>query len=486
MKQNILLSGTSQNKFFTRRVLLVLLFLLSACRSSRVGEADRRDLGPQAARRPAVLQGVTTESTTAINLLRHREQSMEVKFLARAGAPAPTLKWRRTHEWPGSDWVLEEFYLTDLDPTLNYDMTIFENRTEVDRREFSSLARSNKVRFAVVSCSDDKFIVEQKSAWTSLQGQNPHFVLAIGDNVYTDRGEAGRLDQATPEVMWRRYVQTRQSLDVFFWDKLVPMFAVWDDHDFGVNDGDRRYPHKAAALEVMRSFFPQGEEGRNYQRGPGAASRVVMGDYVLMLLDNRSFRSPNGQSPICQKVKSEFCSRKPKDRGPDAGSDETHFGQEQEQWMDRELDRLGQKLVFMISGNEWFGGYSPFESFEGSHPKSFGALMSRLAQKTSRFVFVGGDRHLSEINSIEPGFLGYETREIVSSPIHGFADFKSSPTDEFPNPRRIVSTRGVMNFSLIDLEQESPLPKQKWTMIINNFDYLGGHRYKHEFSIAIP
>ena len=36
----------------------------------------------------------------------------------------------------------------------------------------------------------------------------------------------------------------------------VPQLAVWDDHDFGLNNYDRRHPAKEAALATFRRYWP--------------------------------------------------------------------------------------------------------------------------------------------------------------------------------------------------------------------------------------
>src|SRR5690606_9845752 len=113
-------------------------------------------------------------------------------------------------------------------------------------RYFKSLSLQRpSYRFAVVSCTDDHYAKEQGDMWRSLANEKPDFILTIGDNVYGDRDQQTFYKEGVPShVLWKRYTEMRQKVDLYKLRELVPVVAVWDDHDYGVNDGDRRYKNK--------------------------------------------------------------------------------------------------------------------------------------------------------------------------------------------------------------------------------------------------
>lgn len=135
----------------------------------------------------------------------------------------------------------------------------------------------------------------------------------------------------------------------------------------------------------------------------------------------------------------------------------------QDQWLAKLLDQGGSDVAWLITGDQWFGAYSPFESFESNQPNDFKKFMARLKEQGGRVAFISGDRHASEISKIEKPLLGYETLEVVSSPIHAKV-YPSNWTD-FPNPRQIAATAEAFNYVLI----ESRVDNQKWEMKIRNF-----------------
>ena len=55
--------------------------------------------------------------------------------------------------------------------------------------------------------------------------------------------------------LWDRYVESRQRLYLYRQPILVPTFAIWDDHDFGKNNGDRHFKHKGSTLSVFQKFW---------------------------------------------------------------------------------------------------------------------------------------------------------------------------------------------------------------------------------------
>ena len=151
----------------------------------------------------------------------------------------------------------------------------------------------------------------------------------------------------------------------------------------------------------------------------------------FLFLDNRSFRSPNKLDL----------------------PDQTHFGVEQEDWIEVQL-KSANEPVLLVSGDQFFGGYQSFESYEGSHPKSFSAQLARWKKSKVPIVFVSGDRHLSEVIQVPRKYLGYQTFELTSSPLH--AKVFPDAFQKNPSPNQKVGIAGKYNYMLLDLEKSGP------------------------------
>jgi len=327
---------------------------------------------------------------------------------------------------PGSkhrEALLEAF---GLQTGKSYELIVLnEDGDLADRRSFQTLDLSKRrARIAVASCMDDRYQTEQALMWKQLVAQRPDAIFLIGDNVYVDRGRL--TPNVDPEFIWRRYAETRGSLSLFVANPLIPVMAVWDDHDFGKNDGDRTWRFKKEAEAVFYNFFAQLNPMGEFERGPGVSSWWTAFGVHFAFLDDRSFRSPNRADL----------------------EDQTHFGVEQEQWLSEKL-KVAKRPVFLISGDQFFGGYHAFESFEGSHPKRFAAQLEEWKKVKTPLVFLSGDRHLSEILKVPAERLGYPTFELTSSAIHAKV-FKDA-LERSPAPQRVWAVAGQHNYLLLEI-----------------------------------
>jgi alkaline phosphatase D len=227
--------------------------------------------------------------------------------------------------------------------------------------------------------------------------------------------------------LWRRYAETAQRLDLYKAKQLTPVFATWDDHDFGVNDGGAEFQHKLFAKKVFKTFFPM-EPNSLLHSGPGVASSLKIGQQQFLFLDDRSFRSAKLTKP------------------------QTHFGTEQTDWLLQHI-KTHKGPSWLISGDQFFGGYHRFESFEGNHPEDFKKFIKELKTTKKPLVFISGDRHLSEISKIEKSLIGFETLEMTSSGLH--AKMHPGSADQHVNKRRIFAKDGISNYLDLKVDLES-------------------------------
>lgn len=85
-------------------------------------------------------------------------------------------------------------------------------------------AESIKIGFG--SCLDQDL---PQPIWSAVKNEDVNSFIFLGDNVYGDN-EQGNLEKMTQAY-------ETQAKMIPLWLRKKELYYIWDDHDFGVNDG---------------------------------------------------------------------------------------------------------------------------------------------------------------------------------------------------------------------------------------------------------
>lgn len=372
----------------------------------------------------AILQGLTNENATQISVVTSSTDSLRIQFFDVSTSKPLTEVTERQHSIPESKTVVRQFLVAGLNPTATYRLMVLDHDgRELDTRQFRTLdLKRNNLKFAAASCMSDQYLQHQSELWSALRDTKPDFLLLLGDNNYAAVINKVNKSPLSLPMLWRRYAESALQIDLYHFKELLPTLAIWDDFDYGMKDGGLNNPYGREARKAFEAYFAQNSHADypEYSKGPGIAAAWRAFGFEFFLLDNRSFRT-----------------------------DTTHFGREQEQWIIKSLAR-SQAPAWLISGDQWFGGYHRFESYEGNHKQSFKEFLANIQSTKAHVLFLSGDRHLSEVMKIEPEILGYETYEFTSSPMH--AKTYPSNWETNPNHRQWMGIAQELNFNLFEVE----------------------------------
>jgi alkaline phosphatase D len=372
----------------------------------------------------AIMQSATTETETLFVVLAPKHEKIDFSILdSKSNKLSKENIKIQTHSMFDSKWLLYHIKALNLKLNESYQLRALSASGKWnDLRSFKTLATKSKtaLNLSVMSCSSDVYNEVGNVIWPKVVASNTDIHLMIGDNVYADVYHGVYLGlSATNKHLWNRYIETRNKLAIFRSEKLTPTYAIWDDHDYGENDGDENYKYKDDSKKIFELFFPH-RLSSQVQKGPGISFSLTLRGQKFIFFDNRSFRSES--------------------------KDGFHFGQIQNQWLDSQLQASPEKFIYLVNGDQYFGAYHPFESFEGDHPKKFKGFLDKLKNKTSKkFVFLSGDRHMFELMKIDQSILGYETYEVTSSGIHAIVRFGDNKPPH-ANKRRIKVVDGEYHF----------------------------------------
>jgi phosphodiesterase/alkaline phosphatase D-like protein len=361
-----------------------------------------------------IVQGITDSNSTSLLIVHPQNRSFEISITDEFGRDVP-FSVVDTYVIPGSQFNHTEVAVLNLVLGVNYRLSVHAPSGRVfDERVFRALDMSqSRCRFAVVSCMADSLVKPGTPTWQALYKEQPEFVIFNGDTVYADFQNP----YSDAEGYGRRYAEARLALPWYYIPKLIPTFANWDDHDFGLNNGDRTFAMSGFTRELFRTFWGR-RFTQNCRRGFGVGSVISAFGQRFFLMDCRSWRDPVRTGGY-------------------------HWGSEQRDWLFSELKKSDEP-AWIVNGSRFFSG---LESYASDHEKDFGAFIGELGKIAAPVCFVSGDIHVSEIMKIEPDALGYDTYEYTSSSIHSSGDPK--PRVPWANPRRVFAD-GRFNFMMFE------------------------------------
>lgn len=382
-----------------------------------------------------IIQGPTTDTKTTLALMTPRLKNYTYQITNSKKETIP-FKAGETLRQDKVFWKVEKLFLSQLSPDETYKLEVFDefrgNKYTVDQREFKTLKTQNKkAKFAIMSCmSDDyKFRPYIPKMWAQLEKQDPDFIILDGDVVYIDGFEFAPRKTATATDIWQRYIDSFQIIPLYHWTKLKPIFATWDDHDFGTNDGDSSFPSKSDSQKLFRQLFWGAENDSQYETsGEGVSAHIKIFGQNFYLMDDRSERKPNKG----------FHQEK-----------YGHWGKNQHEWLITKL-KANPEPSWIINGNQIFNfkGLDFKEAMQANHGAEFDLLISELKTLKQPIGFLSGDVHFTEIVSIPKDYLGYETFEITSSSMHSYHG------NGWDNPKRIADSY-VNEFNFVIIESLS-------------------------------
>jgi hypothetical protein len=317
----------------------------------------------------------------------------------------------------------------------------------------------------------------------------------LGDVVYADTPVVPGYWVATPlpEIEAKYVAQRQNPLYQSFLQATVRtptqrhVLGVWDDHDFGMNDGGAEYSDKDAVQQMFLDFLDE-------PRTPASIRRDRKGLYMfrtlsfakddtrasvrfdqayefafcIILLDVRYFREPFTAARVNDMLGAAQWRWLDEILQYVSGvRDEAPHEAYEEDVQSRAHGKTSQRCASVLIGGgiQFLMDEKPTEHW-GNFPKSRDRLLSMLRHRgVQRVVFLSGDVHLGEIGmdttDAALSILGYPMVEITSSGLtHSAASIPLIPMwfgEMFPSPRRVGVFLGK-NFGSISLERASTPP----------------------------
>jgi len=260
--------------------------------------------------------------------------------------------------------------------------------------------------------------------------------MFIGDNVYGDQKD-GELDK-----LIRTYKQQYNNLENFL--KNVSTDFIWDDHDFGLNDGGSDYRYKDRAKELfLETWKIPSQDPRRLRDGLYFDKMIEKNGLKvhLIFLDNRTFKS---EWKLTDEFNKEGKERYVKDFDPD----KTLLGKKQWQWLKDKLNE-DSNIKIILSSLQILSlghGWESWDKLPLEREKLFNLIDE---SNVSNLFILSGDRHRGGFYSFKTGDNN-DIYEFTSSSLNLPIPFNT----EEKGPLRIGSTYRKANFGVVRIFED--------------------------------
>lgn len=283
---------------------------------------------------------------------------------------------------------------SELEPGTTYEYEIVDGPFVLHKGNFETFPRkAQSSAFQIGFGGGAGYTPKYERMWDTLLTHPLTAFFLMGDNIYHDSPEY-------PGVQDYCYYRRQSRPEYRRFSSQTPIFAIWDDHDFGDNDcfGGTKIDEPAWKIPVWKRFKNQwanpyyggGEEN------PGCYFDFSIADVDFFMMDNRFYRT----------------------NGKDAIEPDTMLGDVQKQWL---YDKLkSSKATFKVIGSSvpvapgtkaGRGGLDTWDGFSKDREELFRFIEENQIEGV---FFVSADRHRSDAWKI-PRKDGYDFYEFMSS-----------------------------------------------------------------------
>jgi len=259
--------------------------------------------------------------------------------------------------------------------------------------------------------------------WQPIISDQPDLWIWMGDNIY---GDTPNMDTLSSKYELQNQVSDYQALKA-----KTPIIGVWDDHDYGINDGGKHFAQKKESRDLMFDFLEVPENAPERKREGAYSSHLIgSGDNLvkIILLDARYFRD------TLERI----------DKVYQLNQNGEVLGEAQWKWLEEELKNSPAKVNLISSGVQILPTEHAYEKW-ANFPKERERLLDLIAKSGAKTpVLLSGDRHIAEVMKLTDSRFPNGLYEITSSGLtHTWSEISPEP-----NQFRIGELIAKLNYGL--------------------------------------
>jgi alkaline phosphatase D len=288
-----------------------------------------------------------------------------------------------------------------------------------------SLAEDNieSLKIGFGSCIDE---AKPQPIWKALEKERLNDFFFMGDNIYGD------MDSGVLSISNMGSAYAKQAENFPDWLQNLKPLAIWDDHDYGLNDGGQEYTLKKDSQKLFLDFWKIDKQDDRHKREGVyfSETRQIKDKKVLLIgLDTRYFRSPlEGEKRNYQST---------------SDVSKTILGEQQWEWLER-IFRESADIIILVSSIQILATNHGFEKWS-NFPHEKERLLSLIKQFKKPVILASGDRHKAGI--YKQGNLYELTSSSLNKPLPRWLVAVWNETD----PLLLGKMHYDMNYGLISI-----------------------------------
>ena len=292
---------------------------------------------------------------------------------------------------------------------------------------FPKTENYNQIKIGFGSCLNQN---KPMPIFDPIKSEKFDLFLMIGDNVY---GDSKKEDLEELKLAYKIQKKNFQMMNLDF-----PFEAIWDDHDYGLNDAGSEYPYKEKSKELFLNFWNiPSDDIRRFREGLYFDLLYEINNKTLQILflDTRTFRDSLMPSDnVGEPGKERYI--------PNPDSSLTVLGVDQWDWVRKKINHrvdfriIVSSIQFLPIGHGW----ESWNNFPHERKKLIKMLDKSNLNQT---LVISGDRHRGGIYKIKT-YSGKTISEVTSSSLNA-----SFPNEEEYGPLRVGDTFMEENYGVI-------------------------------------
>ncbi len=316
-----------------------------------------------------------------------------------------------------------------------FSISAFGQPKTLDNLEAKTLDETASIEtIAFGSCNNQE---KKQSMWKYICRNRPDLWVWLGDNIYGDTENMA--------LMASKYEKVKNAPGYKILKSISPVIGIWDDHDYGVNDGDKNYPRKIESKNLMLEFLDVPLDA-DVRKREGDYQSFLLGEgenkVKIILLDTRYFRDTLTADTISNQ-------RYIPNRTGDV------LGDVQWEWLEKELTNSDARLHLIGSSIQVISEEHFFEKW-ANFPLARTRFLDLLVKtKVKNAVILSGDRHIAEISRMDLQGLDYSLYDITASGLTHTYKGKSEESNRWRSGKLLQEK----NFGIIKINwsEEEPI-----------------------------